>query len=171
MTRIGKMLDFVENALAVIAGLMIVCAMLAVCMDVMLRYLFNRPVGWVLQFSEYVLLYAPFLGAAYVLRYDGHISVDILVGRFGPRGKALFGLWAAILGFGVMCVITYVGVEVTLDHYQRGVPTLGTVRVPEFLVFLAVPLGAAPFALEFLRKAIQQIAALRNPYANSVSIE
>ena len=146
-------------------------AMLAVCVDVVLRYLFNRPIGWVLQFSEYVLLYAPFLGAAYVLKRDGHINVDLLVGRLGPRAKAWFGLWSAILGFGVMCIVTYVGCTVTLDHYQRGVPSLGTIRIPEFLVFLAVPLGAAPFALEFLRQAFRQIAVLLGRVADSPSPE
>ncbi len=161
MAGIGKILDFVEDALAAVAGIMIVFAMLAVCVDVILRYFFDRPVGWVLQFSEYVLLYAPFLGAAYVLKHDAHIRVDLLVGHLGERTKAWLDVWASILGFAVMGVVTYVGFAVTLDHYQRGVPTLGTVRIPEFLIFLAVPLGAAPFALEFLRKAFQQLAALR----------
>ena len=161
MSGINKIIDLVEDVLAVAAGLMIVSAMLAVCGDVMLRYLFNRPVGWVLQFSEYVLLYAPFLGAAYVLRHDDHISVDLLVGHFSARGRLWFGLWASILGFVTMCIVTYVGWAVTLDHYQRAVPSLGTIRIPEFLVFLAVPLGSAPFALEFLRKTFRQIVLLR----------
>lgn len=161
MWGIGKLLDFVEDALAAAAGVMIVFAMLAVCADVILRYFFGRSVGWVLQFSEYVLLYAPFLGAAYVLKHDAHIRVDIVVGQLGPRTKAWFDLWASILGFAVIGVVTYVGCEVVMDHYHRAVPTLGTVRIPEFLIFLAVPLGAAPFALEFLRKAFRQSAALR----------
>jgi TRAP-type C4-dicarboxylate transport system permease small subunit len=161
MAGMGKTLDFIEDCLAVTAGLMIVFAMLAVCGDVILRYLFNRPVGWVLQFSEYVLLYAPFLGAAYVLRNDAHITVDIVVGRLGPRARAWFGLWAAILGFAVMSVVTYEGAAVTLDHYVRAVPSLGTVRVPEYLIFIAVPIGTAPFALEFLRKAYRHAAFLR----------
>lgn len=161
MSGIGKILDFVEDVLAVAAGLMIIFAMLAVCVDVTLRHFFDRPMGWVLQFSEYVLLYAPFLGAAYVLRHDAHIRVDLLVGQLSDRAKVWFDLWASILGFGVTGVVTYVGYAVTLDHYQRAVPTLGTVRVPEFLIFIAVPLGTAPFALEFLRKAFQQVAVLR----------
>ena len=51
-----------------------------------------------------------------------------------------------------MSVVTYEGAAVTLDYYVRAVPSLGTVRVPEYLIFIAVPIGTAPFALEFLRR-------------------
>ncbi|MFH1116318.1 MAG: TRAP transporter small permease [Pseudomonadota bacterium] len=166
MSGTGKILDIVEDALAAAAGVMIVFAMLAVCADVILRYFFNRPLGWVMQFSEYVLLFVPFLGAAYVLKHDAHIRVDIVVGHLSPQTKNWFDLWGSILGFGVMAVLTYAGCAVVTDYYQRAVPTLGTVRVPEYLVLLAVPLGSAPLALEFLRKAFRQSAVLRKGVAS-----
>lgn len=61
---------------------------------VILRYLFNT--GWIAMQESILYMHAFvfLLGAAYTLRHDGHVRVDIFYQRLSPRGKA----WVDLLG-------------------------------------------------------------------------
>jgi len=135
------------------SGILMIFALISVCIDVVLRYFFNSPTGWVLQISEYILLYIPFLSAAYVLKEDGHIKVDILLGFLSPKTQALFDVVTSALGAGVLLVLTYYGTIVSCAFYIRKVITLKYLKIPEFLVVMAIPIGCLMFALQFIRRA------------------
>jgi C4-dicarboxylate transporter, DctQ subunit len=152
MSSIGKAFDKLIYAMAFLGGVMILFAMAAVCLDVVMRYLFNRPMSWVLQVCEYILLYAPFLAAAWVLREDGHIKVDIVLSLMNPGFQRFVHVLSSILGFVVMAVITYYGIEVVGELYLSSQPTLGSYRFPQFAITLAVPLGSLVLAVQFLRR-------------------
>ncbi len=61
---------------------------------VLLRYLFN--VGWIAMQESITYMHALvfMLGAAYTLRHDGHVRVDIFYQQFSDRGRA----WVDLLG-------------------------------------------------------------------------
>jgi C4-dicarboxylate transporter DctQ subunit len=162
MTRFGSFLDKVLNGLACLAGCLMMIALLMVCIDVVMRYFFNSPIGGVLQFSEYVLLYIPFLAAAYVLKDDSHIKIDIVLNRLSPKLQATLNMVTSMFGFLVLLVLTYYGTYITLDYYRRGVPTLKYYKIPEFLVIMVIPLGCFLFALQFIRKACGYYRAIKD---------
>jgi C4-dicarboxylate transporter DctQ subunit len=129
--------------------------------DVVLRYFFNSPIGGVLQFSEYVLLYIPFLAAAYVLKDDSHIRIDIILNRLSPKVQAALNMVTSVFGILVLLALSYYGTYITFDYYRRGVPTLKYYKIPEFLVIMVIPLGCFLFALQFIRKAYAYYRAYR----------
>ncbi len=61
---------------------------------VVLRYVFN--LGWVAMQESVVYMHATvfLLGAAYTLKHDGHVRVDIFYRKMSPRGRA----WSDLLG-------------------------------------------------------------------------
>lgn len=61
---------------------------------VLLRYLFNT--GWIAMQESILFMHALvfLLGAAYTLRHDGHVRVDIFYQNLSERGKA----WVDLLG-------------------------------------------------------------------------
>ncbi|HKJ10477.1 MAG TPA: TRAP transporter small permease subunit [Gammaproteobacteria bacterium] len=67
---------------------------------VVLRYLFS--VGWIAMQESMTYLHAFvfLLGAAYTLRHDGHVRVDIVYRDLGPRARA----WLDLLGTFVFLV-------------------------------------------------------------------
>jgi TRAP-type C4-dicarboxylate transport system permease small subunit len=137
-------------------------SLVSVCIDVMMRYFFNNPSGWILQISEYILLYIPFLSAAYVLKEDGHIKVDLLVGFLNQRMRDLFETVTSIVGAGFLLILTYYGFAVTQDFYFRKVLTLKYLKIPEFLVIMVIPVGCLLFALQFIRRANKHYHLFRN---------
>ena len=154
-----RLFDRVIVIFAWIAGGLMMLALAAVCVDVLMRYFFNRPLPWVLQMSEYVLLYIPFLAAAYVLREENHIRIDILLNRLGRRTQHRVNTVTSLLGCVVLLVLTYYGGYITLDYYQRNIPTIKYLKIPEFLVIGVIPVGFFLFALQFLRRARDQARA------------
>jgi TRAP-type C4-dicarboxylate transport system permease small subunit len=158
---IGSLVDKVVAFLAWLAGGLMVFALVTVCMDVIMRYFFNRPIGWVLQFSEYILLYIPFLAAAYVLREDSHIRVDIVLNRLSERTQEKVNTVTSVVGCVVLLVLAYYGAGITIDYWRRQVPTLKYLKIPEYLVIAVIPVGCFFFALQFLRKAKDHWRAAR----------
>ena len=84
MQRIARTYDRLLALLAAAVGVMIVASMLFVVVDVLLRFFFGAPIGWVIEVCEYFLLFTPFLGMAWLVRQvEGHIRIDVLVQGLG----------------------------------------------------------------------------------------
>ena len=49
--------------------------------DIVLRGLFNSPLGWVKEISEYIILALPFLLASWIMETEGHIKMDLLIDK------------------------------------------------------------------------------------------
>lgn len=67
---------------------------------VILRYLFD--IGWIAMQESVTYMHSMvfMLGAAYTLRHDGHVRVDIFYQKLAPRGRAaidLFGTFFLLL--------------------------------------------------------------------------
>src|SRR5512147_1312442 len=94
------------------AGVLLLFVTVGTCVDVMLRYCFNRPIHWMLEITEYAMLYIPFLGAAFVLKDDGHIRIDLIITFFSERLRGWLNVVTSLVGGIVMCVYTWFGAQV-----------------------------------------------------------
>ena len=159
LAKIGRILDRLMEGFAWLAGLLMMFSLIAVCIDVVMRYFFNRPTGWVLQFSEYILLYIPFLAAAFVLREESHIRIDIVLNRLTRKTQSLISMITSLLSCLVLAILTYYGAYITIDFYQRNVPTLKYLKIPEFLVIMVIPIGCFLFSIQFIRRAYRYYKA------------
>ena len=155
----GRILDRLMEGFAWLAGLLMMFSLITVCIDVVMRYFFNRPTGWVLQFSEYILLYIPFLAAAFVLREESHIRIDIVLNRLTEKARSLINMVTSLLSCIVLAILTYYGTYITIDFYQRNVPTLKYLKIPEFLVIMVIPIGCFLFSIQFIRRAYRYYRA------------
>jgi len=91
--RLDRIAELVGNAAAWLAlGLVLVTFTV-----VMLRYLFH--LGWIAMQESILYLHAALflLGAAYTLKKNGHVRVDIFYRGFTARRKALVDLLGSLL--------------------------------------------------------------------------
>jgi TRAP-type C4-dicarboxylate transport system permease small subunit len=77
------------------AGLLAVI-FVAFILQIALRYLFNWPVGWTAELSVVAWLWLVLWGAAFVLRDDEEIRIDILSANLGRRARITMGVIGAI---------------------------------------------------------------------------
>jgi TRAP-type C4-dicarboxylate transport system permease small subunit len=138
-----------------IAVVILVGVILSVMLEVFLRYFFNRPQKWVVEISEYALLYITFLSAAGVLRKEGHIVVDLLTSRLGSKSRHLLSIIQYVGILLVSIVLLAVGARTTLDHYRRGIYNPTLLQIPTAYVLVVIPVGGF-----FL--FVQSVLALRS---------
>ncbi|GAH24314.1 unnamed protein product, partial [marine sediment metagenome] len=66
--------------------------------EITARNLFNYSIRWVLEISEVSLLFITFMGAAWLLRREGHVSLDLLVPRLKPKTQTIINVTTSIVG-------------------------------------------------------------------------
>jgi TRAP-type C4-dicarboxylate transport system permease small subunit len=153
--------DRVLDTLGYATGVIIVGTILAVCVNVIMRYVFNRPIVGVEEISAYLLLYVTFLGAAWLLRMDGHVRVDVFLVRVRPRTRSVLSIISSLLGILVFGVITLYGVKVTWAHFASRAYFGTILEFPKGPVFIVIPLGSLLLFLEFVRNLIKNIEKVR----------
>lgn len=152
-SRAGLWFDKLTGALMVGAAVILALLMLAVCWDVMARTLFDRPLAWVLEFTEYGLLYMTFLSTAWVLKKEGHVTSDLLLSALGPRTQAGLNTATSILGAVICMILAVFGAMVSWEKLQSGAFQPTAMQPPDFPIFAVIPLGSLLLAVQFLRRA------------------
>lgn len=152
LKRLNAVLDFVVTASAVVVGVLILMSVLMVTADVIGRYFFHTPLGWVLEVTEHFLVCIPFLAMAWLVRDDRHVRIDALVRALPARGQIALNIAVSLLG-GLVCgVATYFAIETAFDHYMRGIVTYGIYPVPKFMLIAVVAFGLGLSTIEFARR-------------------
>ena len=78
MKRLWMVFDRIMLCSAVVAGFLLLLITLFVSYSVTLRYMRYNPPIWILQFTEYALLWVTFLGSAWLLRQEKHIRIGFV---------------------------------------------------------------------------------------------
>lgn len=161
LDKLSRSLDYAENLSAAIGGLLLVGGMLSVVLEVLSSYFFNYSLLWVHEVSEYILLYIPFLGAAWLLRTNGHIKVDILEQFLSKRIQNIMDVFIALVGMLVSGILVWYGFINTLDNYTRSINSLTVLEIPQVYVVMIIPIGSVLLLMEFMRKLYQSILAAK----------
>ncbi len=136
------------------AAWLVLVIVLIIAWDVAMRYLFQS--GSIklqeLQWHLFALLFL--LGAAYTLRHDGHVRVDVLLRspRIGERGRAAVDLFGTVLFLIPFCVLVIGGSIPFVENSYRfgeGSPDPGGLS-HRYLIKAAIPLGFGLLLLQGL---------------------
>lgn len=79
-----------------VAALLLAVIFLAFMVQITLRYALNWPVGWTTELSLAAWLWLVLWGAAFVLKDDEEIRIDLLSQRAGRRTRRIIGAVAAL---------------------------------------------------------------------------
>lgn len=139
--RLGRLLHFFENTFAYLAIALLVAVTLAVCTEVVMRYAFNSPIYFVVELSEYALLYITFFGTAWALRENGHVRIEIFLSALTARWRHRLGMASSVFGIVVSLVLLIFGAGRTLDAFERGLYRATLVEFPLWIVLLCIPIG------------------------------
>lgn len=153
LRRASSFFDRVLDVLAAIAACLIGFICVIVSVEIAARYFFNRPQEWVLETTEYCLLWITFLATAWVLRNEQHVNIDILINTLGTKSQALLNSVTSFLSSIVCLTIFAYGARVNWDYYQRGVIIPKTMQLPKSPLMIIITVGALLLFIQFLRRA------------------
>jgi TRAP-type C4-dicarboxylate transport system permease small subunit len=155
-----RFFDRILSLFMALACIILCLVMLSIGLEVVLRYFFDRPQVWVIELSEYALLYITFLGAAWVLKADGHVKVDIFTALLDARARAICSLAGFIVCVMVALVLVVYGTRVTWDHFSEGIYNPTILEVPKSAILLVIPLGGVTLLIESLRGTVRSLRAI-----------
>ena len=131
-----------DAVLGIAASAILLAMMLLTFVDVVGRYVFNRPLRGGFELTELALLVLIFAGLPLVSHADEHVTMDFIDRLLGPRGRlalerAVHGLCAAF--FFVAAWLVWLKAD-RIWEYRDATDVLRIVYGP-FVYFMAVMIG------------------------------
>jgi TRAP-type C4-dicarboxylate transport system permease small subunit len=152
-----KVFDRINDVMAGLAGIILVFICGAVCYTIGMRYLFKKTTIWIMQTTEYALLWILFLSTTWLLRERGHVITDIIYSHLNERAKRFLDVTMFVIA-GLAClVMVYFGFDYVCECITRSVTDVRGVTIPKWPVFVIIPIGSLLLAIQFFRMAWARI--------------
>jgi C4-dicarboxylate transporter DctQ subunit len=155
MRLVKKLTNFFDRIIVlmtILAGILLVFAMLIISGAVASRYFLGRPIGWVIEISEYVILFVTFLVAAWVLKQEEHVKMDIVLNQLNPRTQAMINVITSGISAIVCFILTWYGAKVTWELFETGYFTPTLLELPKFIIIAIIFIGSFLLFIQFLRR-------------------
>jgi TRAP-type C4-dicarboxylate transport system permease small subunit len=154
-TALDRVLKPVEITAALIAGAMMLAAMVMNTADALLRYLLNSPLKINYFVTEnYLMVGLICLPMAWAFRTGGYIRISLLLNSL-PRQAGDLLLRAGLLASGIYCAdLAWLSAGNWFETYEKGSIEMGVYDWPWHWSWIWVPLGMGILALRLLVMAI-----------------
>lgn len=157
MSLLNSIYDRFVTYLAYISCAIYAFLMLALTAHIVGRRFFSYPIPWMVEYGEYLLAISVFLVAAWVLKEEGHVKVDIVLSRLRPRTQAYMnGVTSYILAL-VLLVFAYLGVLVTQKNFITGAFFMQSYQTPIWVLMVFVPLACLLLSIGFARRGYRNL--------------
>lgn len=155
MRLVKKLTNFFDRIIVlmtILAGILLVFAMLIISGAVASRYFLGRPIGWVIEISEYIILFVTFLVAAWVLKQEEHVKMDIVLNQLNPRTQSMINVITSGISAIVCFILTWYGAKVTWELFETGYFTPTLLELPKFIIIAVIFIGSFILFIQFLRR-------------------
>ena len=148
-----RIIDRIIDAGAFLAAVLLIAVMLATTIKVVFRYGLREGLIGVDQISGTMLLYIAFLGAAWVLRREEHVTLDLVLSSVRPALRRRMLIASSVLG-GLICLtLALAGTVEVISSLQRGIKIPSELEMPRAVNLVVIPVGCFFLGLQFLRRA------------------
>jgi TRAP-type C4-dicarboxylate transport system permease small subunit len=147
--------------MAALAGVILVFIVGAVCYTIGMRYFFRQTTIWIMQTTEYALLWIVFLATTWLLREGGHITTDIIYAHLNEKTKAYLDATMFFIGGLTCAIMLYFGITYMYECIISNVTDVRAVTVPKSAVFIIIPIGSLLLTIQFFRMAWNRLSAAR----------
>jgi TRAP-type C4-dicarboxylate transport system permease small subunit len=161
MKGFWKFFDKLSDAMAALAGGLLVFISAAMCYTIFMRFIFRQTTIWIIPMSEYALLWIVFLGTTWLLREGGHITTDILYTHLNEKAKRSLNGIMFVVGGLTCAALVFFGVLHVYECIAGGVTDVRAVTVPKTAVFIIIPIGSILLTLQFFRMAWSNLIDIR----------
>ncbi|MDF2995673.1 MAG: transporter small permease subunit [Xanthobacteraceae bacterium] len=155
-----RTVDLISKIAAVIAGLMLVAAMLVVCEMIFLRYVFRAPTIWQTDFVVFSATAAMFLGAPYVLKTRGHVGVDVIEIALPEGPRRVLGIIGGALGLLFALMMTFACAIFFHEAYVNEWRTSTVAAITLWIPLLPLPVSFALLSLQYVAELIRRLCGL-----------
>lgn len=152
MQTITKIVDWLSEALGILAGWTFFAVGIFVAYEVFMRYVLVSPTIWVAEIAQLSQVWATYAAAAYVLKHRQHITIDLTFRDIHSLQRKLVETFALLVIVFFGSVAAYYGWEIWLRSTLSGHTTDSYLAVPKVYTQSAIWVG---FGLLGLQAAVE----------------
>ena len=135
---------------------------LIICFDVLMRYVFSSSYAAVTEMEWHLFAAIFMMGAAYTLKQDKHVRVDVFYARFSDKGKAWVNLLGTLLFLMPFCIVV---IQSAIPFVQNSYRVLETSPDPgglpaRFIIKSVIPLGFSLLLLQGISEILKSVKTL-----------
>jgi len=156
-------IDRLNQFLGKAASIMILLSCVVSAVNALLRYSLDMSNNWPLELQWYLFAAAVMLGAAYTLKRNEHVRVDLIYSQLSDRGRIYIDLFGLICFLMPACIL-FAWLSWTTLFYpswlvsEHSLNAGGLLRYP---IKFIVPFGFLMLSLQGLSEIIKRIGALK----------
>jgi len=154
MAALSRAYRFLIDAMAVIAGAVLVWLMVSIVVSVAMRNAGLQPFAWLFTSAEYGLLYMTMLGAPWLVRERGHVHIELLTSALPEGPRRVLSRAVSALCVLVCVVLAWKGADLALTNVARNDFDVRAYFYPRWLLTVTFPVAFGLMAVEFARFAL-----------------
>lgn len=128
-------------------------------LQVIMRFLFKMPVAWGQDIIRLSFVYLVFLGAAYCLKTNDHLNIDIIFSLIPNKAGKILQTLINIILLGFFVFLLIYGVEFSKTGITQKAPYTA---IPMIYYYASIPISAAFLILYDIEIIINQIKNIKD---------
>jgi C4-dicarboxylate transporter DctQ subunit len=117
--------------------------------NVVLRYIFDTGLTWVLEIVQYLFAWVVLIGAAHGVKVGIHLGIDLLIEKLSPALRRTSVIVAVLCCLVFVAVVDYQSIIYIIKIYNWGDLT-EDLQIPQWIPYLAIPVGLSLMFYHFL---------------------
>ncbi len=146
-----RMWDGFIRAIDLASALCVVAMVGIVAVQIFLRYVITRPVVWFDELASWLFVWVIYLGASVLVRYDAHLSVEIVTERLPVQVNRWRKLVVNLLVLAFLVLLFVQSIELLRKFGLTPAPAM---QVPMGLFFGSGMVFATIGVIEYIRQTV-----------------
>ena len=130
---LGAFIDRLTVISGYLSGFVIFSLMCLVTIAVVCRRALQQPLIFSEEYSAYMMVFCVYLGAAYALREDAHIRVDVVTIRLGERLRTYLRAVTSCLSIVYGVVLTWKTIALVIYYREIGHRAMSVLETPTWI--------------------------------------
>lgn len=116
--KLDRILEGFSRLGICLGGFGVVVMIILIFFNVIARYVFNKPVMFVEEYSGYLLGLVVYVSLAYTARTGGHVSVSLVTKRLSKYPKGILELFTLVVTLALMILYFVFTLDYTYESFR-----------------------------------------------------
>jgi TRAP-type transport system small permease protein len=151
MKKFRGVFDGIDKVLSTISSITLFIMMLWIFADVTLRYFFNSPIQGTIELTgEYLMVILVYLAISDTQKFDEHIKVTFLEGKFSEGVKKVTKFITNLLAAALFLFVSILNFRMGLDYLEQNIKSVGVLSYPLAPALFIISVGLIMITIRLL---------------------
>ncbi|MBI9086150.1 MAG: TRAP transporter small permease [Desulfobacterales bacterium] len=165
MKMFWNIFKFLTEGLSVIMGyisaLCIVAAALIITEGVFVRKVLDISTIWQTEMCVFLLIFATFMGTAFVQKHDNHLNVDFLLVYLSPKVREFLLLFGAFFTMALSGIIAWYAWPMWWKTVVENYHSMSLWGPPLWIPYFFIPFGLTLMVMQYIVNIVKKIIQLK----------